>query len=63
MEITTNNSTYLVDLIAKTVTGGIFRNTAERYTEANFQIGYPAVFFLQNGEIFRTSNVKSVRVA
>lgn len=63
MELKTKNSVYHINLAAKTVTGGIFKNTANRYTKVEYHLGYPAVFFMTDGTVVTTSSVTTISVA
>ena len=63
MEIRTRNSIYHIDLDAKTVTGGIFRNAVKGYTKLEYHLGYPAVFFMTDGNVVTTSSVTTIAVA
>lgn len=61
MELRTQNSVYKLDLVSRTVTGGIF-NEAKAYDSVHFLLGAPAVFFMLNGDIVTTSTVQNINV-
>jgi len=53
---TKSGSRYFTDSTAKTISGGKLTETVS-YTHGSAIIGAPAVFYLANGRILRTSTV------
>lgn len=54
----TSNSTYYIDQINKTITGGIFKNNMYHYREIQAIVGRNGMIVLADGKIIRTGVIK-----
>ena len=54
----TANSTYYIDQINRTITGGIFKDNKYRYLEIQALIGRNGLVKLENGRVIRTGIIK-----